>query len=321
MRFSPRRIIIFITLALLSVFVALAVATALGTAAIERAHPPQGRFVPVENGRLHVVELGRPDAPAVVLLHGASGNLLDMKLALGDRLAANYRVILIDRPGHGWSDRPDGRADSTPARQAALIHQALETLGVKRAVIAGHSWAGALVTAYALAYPDAVTGLVLLAPVTHPWPGGVGWLNDLAVVPVLGPLVARTIILPVGHFVLEPAVRTVFSPQQPPPDYANRAAAAMALRPSEFLANAEDLVDLKASVAAQAPRYGEISAPVAIFAGDRLDTIVSTDIHSRAIARQLPHATLTVLPEMGHMVNHAAAGLVEQAIAGMVAPR
>jgi alpha-beta hydrolase superfamily lysophospholipase len=104
---------------------ALAALTVVGVDKIERAHPPSGRFVEVEGGRLHLVELGAPDAPPVVLLHGASDNLGDMRLALGDRLAANYRVILIDRPGHGWSDRPGGRADASPARQAKLVHQAL----------------------------------------------------------------------------------------------------------------------------------------------------------------------------------------------------
>ena len=95
-------------------------------APIEHAHPPTGRFVEVDGGRLHLVELGPAGAPPVVLLHGASGNLGDMRLALGERLARSHRVILIDRPGHGWSDRPGGSADASPARQAALIHQALE---------------------------------------------------------------------------------------------------------------------------------------------------------------------------------------------------
>src|SRR5579871_2078033 len=149
--------------------------TRLGVQTIEAEHPPAGRFVDVERGRMHVVELGNRAAPAVVLLHGSSINLADMRMALGDRLERQYHVVLVDRPGHGWSDRPDGAADASPARQAALIHQALERIGVTRAIVVGHSWSGALATAYALAYPASVTGLVLLAPVTHPWPGGVGW--------------------------------------------------------------------------------------------------------------------------------------------------
>ena len=106
-------IIVAIAAALLG---ALAIVTWLGIRGIEQAHPPSGGFVEVDGGRLHVVELGPIGTPQVVLLHGASGNLGDMRLALGERLAANHRVILIDRPGHGWSDRSGGSADASPAR-------------------------------------------------------------------------------------------------------------------------------------------------------------------------------------------------------------
>jgi pimeloyl-ACP methyl ester carboxylesterase len=309
-----RRPIILILLTLLLVLAALAIATAIGTAAIERAHPPQGRMLDIAGGKLHVVELGPRDAPAVVLVHGASGNLLDMKLALGDRLASRYRVILVDRPGHGWSERPHGDEDASPARQAAAIHEALGKLGIPRAIVVGHSWAGALATAYALAYPSEAAGLVLLAPVTHPWPGGVGWFNDVVAMPIIGRLVAQLFVLPAGYFFIDGGVRYVFSPQQPPPEYASRTAVRMILRPSEFVANAQDLVGLKAFVTAQAPRYGEIAAPVVIISGDQNDKIVYTDIHSRATAAQVKNAKLTVLPGVGHMVNHVAADLIVQAI-------
>src|SRR5512135_2676022 len=93
-------------------FGAAAIYTVFGIDKIEKAHPPSGRLVDVPGGRLHIVGLGRSDAPAVVLLHGASANLEDMRLSLGDALAAQYRVILIDRPGHGWSGRPDGADDA-----------------------------------------------------------------------------------------------------------------------------------------------------------------------------------------------------------------
>ncbi|MGI8527822.1 MAG: alpha/beta fold hydrolase [Pseudolabrys sp.] len=303
---------IFLAVAL--ALAALAVVTVIGTAEIERGYPPAGRFVDVEGGRVHVLELGAPEAPPVVLLHGASGNLGDMRLALGERLAARYRVILIDRPGHGWSDRPGGRDDASPARHAALIHQALGKIGVTKAIVLGHSWAGALATAYALAYPGETAGLVLLAPVTHPWPGGVSWINNIVATPVIGPMIARTVILPAGYFLIASGIEAVFAPQSPPPDYARRTGVDMILRPTEFIANAQDLVDLKGFVTAQAPHYGEIKAPVAIIAGDDNDKVVSTKIHSRAIARQLPDAKLTVLPGVGHMVQYAAPDPIAEAI-------
>jgi pimeloyl-ACP methyl ester carboxylesterase len=302
-----------IALSLAVVLAVCAGATLIGRGAIERSYPPAGRFVDIDGGRLHVVELGSPDAPPVLLLHGASGNLGDIRLALGERLAAKYRVILVDRPGHGWSDRPDGRSDAAPMRQAALIHQALTKIGVTKAIVVGHSWSGALATAYTLSYPDSVSGLVLLAGVMYPWPGGVAWINNLAATPVIGPLVAHTMILPLGYFMITPGVTAVFTPETPPPDYVAKTGGRMVLRPNEFIANAQDIAGLKAAVAAQSPRYGEFKVPVAIIAGDA-DRVVYTDIHSRGLARALPDATLTVLPGVGHMIQFAAADLVVKAV-------
>ncbi len=176
-------------------------------------------------------------------------------------------------------------------------------------------------TAYALAYPDSVAGLVLVSPVTHPWPGGVAWLNHIVAAPVIGPLVAHTLILPTGYFLLGPGVKAVFAPQTPPPDYAVRTAVSLLLRPAEFRANAQDLVHLKKFVTTQAPRYGEIKAPLAIVAGDDNDLVVSTNIHSRAIAAQVPQASLTVLPGVGHMANHAGVDVIVQAIDRMASRR
>ncbi len=309
----PLRLLRKTVVAVVALFATLAVVTEIGVWRIDEAYPPQGRFVDIAGGRLHVVELGKPDAPPVVLLHGASDHLADMRLALGDRLAQRYRVILVDRPGHGWSDRPDGEADSSPSRQAALIHQAVVALGVKSPIVVGHSWSGALAAAYALAYPTDVRGVVLLAPATHPFSGGVGWFNEVAAVPVVGWLIAHTVVLPAGYFLLGPGVDFVFSPQKPPADYVARTGVPMLLRPSEYIANAEDLIHLNANLRVQSPRYGEIAAPVAIVAGDA-DPIVDPDIHARAMAKQLPHATLTILPGVGHMVHYAAPDRVVAAI-------
>src|SRR5207302_6041453 len=140
--------ILFNLVILTLVLCVLAAATSVGVAKLEAAHPPTGQFVEVQGVRLHVVVLGlahgSPGAdPAVVLIHGASGNLEDMRLALGEQLALSHRVILIDRPGHGWSSRPDGDEYASPARQAELIAGALEQLGVRRAILVGHSWGGA----------------------------------------------------------------------------------------------------------------------------------------------------------------------------------
>jgi pimeloyl-ACP methyl ester carboxylesterase len=293
--------------------------TALGVIRLERLHRPAGRFVPVAGGRLHVVELApaRPShAAPVVLLHGASGNLEDQRLTLGIALAARRRVILIDRPGHGFSDRPGGTSAASPGRQAALIAQALDRLGVGRAVIVGHSWAGALAAALALDHPERVASLVLLAPVTHPWPGGIFWYNTLATTPVIGPLFVRTCALPLGSLLIARAVDNVFAPQKPPDDYLRGAATRLVLRPKEFLANAHDIAVLKDFVTAQAPRYVAIAAPTLIITGDA-DTTVRPQIHARAAAKVIPGAKLIVLAGIGHMLQHTSAEAIVAAIDGL----
>jgi pimeloyl-ACP methyl ester carboxylesterase len=296
-----------LAIGLVLVLALLAAATALGVAAIEKRYPPAGRFVPVSGGRLHVLELGEPgDTPPVVLLHGASGNLQDMRLTLGEKLAERHRVILIDRPGHGWSDRPGGADDAEPARQAALVAQALTHLGAERAILVGHSWSGALATAFALAYPRRVAGLVLLAPVTHPWKGGVTWYYGVASMRSLGPLFARTVVLPHGLPFLAGLSRGVFAPQPIVADYVRRAAIPLILRPAVFMANALDVCRLNANVARQAPRYAEITARTVIITGDR-DGVVSPALHAKALATQVPHAKLITLPGVGHAVQHVAA--------------
>jgi pimeloyl-ACP methyl ester carboxylesterase len=89
------------------------------------------------------------------------------------------------------------------------------------------------------------------------------------------------------------------------------------LRPREFIANAQDLVTLKAAVAEQAPRYAAIKVPLTIISGDA-DKTVSTRIHSRPLAATVANAKLIVLPGVGHMVLSAAPDLVISEIEAMV---
>jgi pimeloyl-ACP methyl ester carboxylesterase len=300
------------------VLAALAIMTAFGIARIEAAHPPAGQFIEIEDVRLHVADIGlargSPGAePAVILVHGASGNMEDMRLALGEKLAAAHRVILIDRPGHGWSSRPPGDAYASPARQAQLVAKALERLGVQRAILVGHSWGGAFVTAYALAFPERTAGLVLLSAVTHPWAADPGWYNKLALLPWIGPLFVHTLVYPLS-FLLTPGIsRQVFAPQPVPDDYLRRAAIRLLLRPKTFFANARDLALLRDFVAGQAPCYGDLQSPTIIITGDR-DIMVSPKINAYALAAILPAARLISLEGIGHMPHHAAPQAIAAAI-------
>jgi len=153
--------------------------------------------------------------------------------------------------------------------------------------------------------------------VAFPWRGGVGWYNKLVTVPVIGPLLAYTITLPLGYFLAHPSARGVFLPQIMPDGFVKNTATLLLLRPREFLANAYDLVTLKAAVAEQAPRYAEIKAPITVISGD-VDKTVSTNIHSRPFVAAVPNAKLTVLPSVGHMVQNAVPDLVIAEIDAMI---
>jgi pimeloyl-ACP methyl ester carboxylesterase len=306
-----------ISIILVAVLVALALLTQAGVFVLERTYPPRGQVVAVAGASLNVVDLGRREAslPPIVLLHGASSNLEVMR-PLAERLAADHRVILIDRPGHGGSRR-ERLGDSTPDVQARMIVDALDRLGVGPAIIVVHSLAGAIGARMALDYPAHVAGLVMLAPVTHPWRGGVGWYNRLVTRPVIGPVLAYTVTMPLGLLVAKSGARNVFLPQAMPDDFVKSSATRLLLRPREFLANARDLVDLKEAVAAQALRYGEIALPVTIIAGDENDKTVSTNIHSRPFAAAVKGAKLIVLQGVGHMVQYAEPDLVVDEIEAM----
>jgi pimeloyl-ACP methyl ester carboxylesterase len=307
-----------IVVGVLSALAVLALTTQAGVVALQRAYPAQGRIIEVAGATLNVLDIGPREAagPPIVIVHGASSNLQTMRRPLGDMLAIRHRVILIDRPGHGWSPR-SRLEDSTPAIQGRMIDAALEELGIGRAIFVVHSWAGALGARMALDYPRRVAGLVMLAPVAYPWPGGVGWYNKLVTTPVIGPLLAYTITLPLGYFLIESGARTVFLPQIMPDDFVATTATPLVLRPREFLANAWDLVTLKAAVAEQAPRYGHIKVPVVVITGDK-DKTVSPEIHSRPFAAAVPDAKLIVLPDVGHIVQNAAPERVISEIDAMI---
>jgi len=312
-----------IPIIVVAVLALLALATQAGVLLLERTYPPQGQRVAVTGASLNVVQLGPHDAkgspaePPILLLHGASSNLEAMRKPLGEMLAERHRVILIDRPGHGWSER-EREADSTPDVQARMIAEALGKLDTGPVIVVVHSLAGALGARLALDHPDRVAGLVLLAPVTHPWYGGVGFYTKLVTAPLIGRLLAYTITLPLGLLLAEPGARAVFLPQAMPETFIKDSATPLLLRPREFLANARDLVTLKQAVEAQSPRYGEIRAPVTIISGD-VDKTVSTVIHSRMFAKAVPGAKLIVLPGIGHMIQNAVPDLVVAEIEAMAA--
>jgi pimeloyl-ACP methyl ester carboxylesterase len=143
----------------------------------ERENPPLGDFLKIDGVRLHYLEAGK--GLPVVLLHG-NGTTLDDFVASGlfDLVSRSHRVIALDRPGYGYSERPRFRL-WTPDAQAALLQQAFDQLSIERPVVLGHSWGTMVAMALALRSSTALRGLVLLSGYYFP--------TARADVPILAP--------------------------------------------------------------------------------------------------------------------------------------
>ncbi|MBI4942016.1 MAG: alpha/beta hydrolase [Actinobacteria bacterium] len=176
------------------VVVTLALASAgagyqtVAAAADTRAAAVPGQLVDVGGHRLHLTCTGS-GSPTVVLEPGAG----EMAASLGwitPAVARTTRVCAYDRPGRGGSD-PTGTPQNG-ARIAADLHTALHRAGIPGPyVLAGHSFGGLYVLAFAARYPDEVAGMVLVdstAPATGAATGtasGTGARDDDPVGPVL----------------------------------------------------------------------------------------------------------------------------------------
>jgi pimeloyl-ACP methyl ester carboxylesterase len=292
------------------------VVTRVMVASVEQRFPPQGEFRTVEGVKLHL--LSRGQGRAVVLLHGANGAVQDWTASrLVDRLAGRYRVVAIDRPGHGYSDRPAGQ--STPDVQARLVRGALRQIGVEKPILVAFSWSGSLALNYALTWPDEVAGIVMLAGAAYPWATPVNPLYRFPNTPVIGPLFAHTIAMPLGTVLLDNFATAAFAPSAVPQSYGG-AGLPLALRPTSYLANAQDIDTLKPFLLEQSARYPTLKLPIVILHGDS-DAVVGLEIHSRALARAAQDVTLDVVPGAGHLLHHVATDRVVAAIDRVAAAR
>ena len=300
--------IILLVLALLLLGLYLASRQAVRNA--EAEFPPIGEFITVEGIRLHY--LCRGAGPSVVLLHGNAGFVQDYSLKTLDQLAPQYRVYAFDRPGHGYSTRSTN-SRTTPIDQARLLHNAVQQLGIEQPIIVGHSWSGILVLAYALEYPQDISGIVLLAAVTLMRGEGVNpLLEQIAAIPILGDVFRLILPLALGGKLVEQVLTRAFAPDSIPEDYL-RTAQALWTRPSQTAAVAEDNQIITPAIEALSPRYQDIRIPTVIVTGDS-DQIVDAESNSIALSQIISEAIFIELADTGHSIPQTRPDAVLDAI-------
>lgn len=269
----------------------------------QEAAPPEGAFVKAADVEVYVQVAGPAEGKAVLLVHGFgawSGTWRDTILALA---AAGYRVIAVDLPPFGFSERPPARTYAT-AEQARRILGVLDALQVREAVFVGHSFGGRPTMEAAFIAPQRVRALVLVcaalgldSPAAEA--GGLAQAA-LAVRPLRNVLLAATGMNPLlsrrllGSFVADPAKLTderiaiyrLPTSQQGSTDALGDWVMANFISPAP-------------SLAADAAAYGGVRVPALVLWGDR-DTVTPLP-QGENLAKRIPGSKLVVLKGIGHI--------------------
>lgn len=119
-----------------------------------------GRVLDLPGPDLNIREYGSATDRTVVLLHGYTASIQWWE-AVAPALAQGNRVIAIDLIGHGGSAAPSEVAAYSADAQATAVRQALDALGVRHAVVVGHSMGGTVATALAESVPGMVDRVVV----------------------------------------------------------------------------------------------------------------------------------------------------------------
>ncbi|WP_223816907.1 alpha/beta fold hydrolase [Pseudomonas lactis] len=283
------------------------------TRRIEATVPSNGRFVEVDGERFHYVEEGK--GPPLVMIHGLMGSSRNLTYALSGQLREHFRVISLDRPGSGYSTRRSGTPADLPA-QARQIAAFIKTLDLDKPLVLGHSLGGAIALALALDHPHAVSGLVLVAPLTHPpahaAPG----------VPVSGRAPGLAAALGGSH--LDPAHRPADQRLGGEGRVRPRSCAARLRQPwrrfaghapRQLLRRVHRDQPVNDHLPDMVKRYPQLTLPIGLIYGGQ-DKVLDFQKHGQALASKVPGLKMQVIEGRGHMLPITAtervAALVEQ---------
>lgn len=275
---------------------------------MRRQRGPKDHVIELEDGRaLGYADLGDPVGFPVIYCHGGLSSRIDAVSAAEPARAAGVRLLAVDRPGIGLSDRHQG---SGLADWADDIAGLTARLGIGRFAAMGWSGGGSHAAALGYYQPNRVSDVVLIASVVPPdWPGMMDQINMMDRVFLRlsgrGALLDRAAFAALGTLARSaPAILIHVTTR----GLSQQSSAALNRDPQEFaLATAEGMVntggvlddyriwnrdwgfDLRA-----------LAVPVHIWQGSA-DEFVPAD-WSRRMAAMIPGAVLTIVPDAGHFV-------------------
>lgn len=171
------------------VVIALGVHTFITDRETKPAEAAGGKIVKLDGGDLHYKDEGDRDDPVVVLLHGFACSLRWWDRVAPDLVSRGRRVIRFDLLGHGGSEKP--RDGYEIENQAQLVAAALEKLGVRRAMIVGHSMGGAVASALVQENRQLVERIAVLGSEPREGFAELPFAGKVAGWPVVGELTRR----------------------------------------------------------------------------------------------------------------------------------
>ena len=237
--------------------------------------PAEHRRVPTREGDTFVLVCGPEEAPPLVLLHGSGSNAA---MWMGDvtAWAKHFRVHAVDMIGEPGLSAPSRPPLDSPA-YALWLDDVLDHLGLDRAAITGASLGGWLALDYATRRPDRVERLALLCP------GGVGRQKILLKV---------LLYQPFGQWGLRRSIKAVAGIDA-------RATPEIAEYLTLIFTHFQPRRDRLPVFSDEALR--RLTMPVLVIVGGR-DAMLDSHDTVKRVNRAVPHASVTLLPDVAHSI-------------------
>ncbi len=258
------------------------------TSILQRPEDHLGTIRQINGRGLHTLDRGQGDP--VFVLHGGPGMEFDYFLPFLNGLEDHARLIYIDQPGHGLSERQPATDAYTMEGAIAAIEGLRKALGLETITLLGHSYGGFVSQLYAARYPAQAARLILVD--TAP-----SWEWGLEANDNINRLGTREQSNPPRGLSDDERLRIVFPLYFSPQDRAVSEA---------FM----DRVILSPGPWRQLTRTGqfrffdmrealpEITAPTLVLVG--ANDIITTPNQARILADLLPNARLHIFPDTGH---------------------
>lgn len=176
-----RRLFGFAVVLLFTLSIAHANSFAASSARIDKGLAPESRFTTLDGARIHYVNYGK-GSEALVLIHGWTMNAENWGDQIPD-FAKRSRVIAIDLPGHGQSDKP--QITYSMELFARAVEAVMRDAKVTRAVLVGHSMGTPIARQFYRKYPEKTLAIVIVDGPLQPF--GDKAMMDLMIAGFRGP--------------------------------------------------------------------------------------------------------------------------------------